>query len=607
MRVAALLVLMTVSGCMCAELPSARFRCEPDGGCGQEGFVCFADNFCRMPIASDGGSDAGPSDAGMNDAGFDAGEVDSGIDAGELDAGDDAGFDAGDMDSGVDAGDLDAGMDAGTDAGTDAGADAGMDAGMDAGVDAGCMPSGSIDEPDSLGLDEDCDGFDGDLTRAVFVDQTGGNDGNAGTRASPLQTFAAALASGKTQIYLSTGTFASANVTTAVAVFGGYTPSGAWPRTSTHSVLNGSLTAQPADAGRVVFDRLDVNGDAGVAAGEASVALRLISAAASSQLRDLHLTASVGANGSAGAPAPASANGNQGTDGVAGDLGAQAGVGGAGANCGDAGSSSVGFDGGSGATVLPGDGVNGDDLASGGAGGLAVVCDGGTCTANAGVVGGPGANGMMSTVRPADPPSTFLGSVVANQWRGATLVTWTPAQPGHPGGGGGGGGGIIDLAMALAARGGGAGGGGSGGCGARSGGAGGPGGASIALLLINSSPTLRNVVLTTTQGGRGGDGAAAGTPGMGGVGGLGGAGETAPLGTAGAGATGGLGGTGGPGRQGPGGWGGPIIGVFCSGTSAPSIDGTTTWQMGTPGVAGNGDPNGLAGGMPATGLSSGCP
>lgn len=585
-------VLMTLAGCQCAQLPSnARFKCDSNGGCGgQEGFVCFPDNFCRLPIGSDGGRDAG------FDAGFDAGEQDSGIDAGEEDAGFDAGFDAGDMDSGVDAG-----FDAGD-------MDSGVDAGTDAGTDAGCTPTGAIDEPDQNQLDVDCDGFDGDLTRAVFVDQAGGMDSNPGTRAMPKQTFAGALATGKEQIYLATGTFASSDVSEAVAVFGGYTPSGNWPRTATRTILNGSITAQPSDAGRVVFDRLEVNGDAGVMPGEAAIALRLINTASSSSLNDLHLTAGAGANGSAGAAAPGVASGNPGTPGVAGDTGSLAGIGGAAANCGDAGTSPIGFDGGIGAISLPGFGDDGDDVMFGGPGGSEVVCDGGTCTANNGATALDGPDGMMSNARPADPAATFLGSVVANQWRGAQLQSWAPAQPGRPGGGGGGGGGIVDLALALAARGGGGGGGGSGGCGGRSGGAGGPGGASIALLLINSSPTLRAVTLTTTQGGRGGDGGNGALGGVGGAGGAPGNGETIALGTAGNGGMGGRGGRGGPGRQGPGGWGGPLIGVFCSGSSAPTIDGTTMWSaMGTPGVAGAGDPVGRGGGTPASGLSSGCP
>jgi hypothetical protein len=78
-------------------------------------------------------------------------------------------------------------------------------------------------------------------------------------------------------------------------------------------------------------------------------------------------------------------------------------------------------------------------------------------------------------------------------------------------------------------------------------------------------------------------------------------------GAAGAGGRGAAGGAGGPGRQGPGGWGGPVVGLFCGGTSAPVLDATTTWTPGAPGIAGTGDPNGVAGGQPSSGFSANCP
>ncbi|MFT3712501.1 MAG: hypothetical protein QM817_33050 [Archangium sp.] len=588
----ALFFAFAVSGCMCAQLPNATFKCEPDHTCAQPGFECGNDNRCH-PIGSinnDGGSTDAGVDAGTPDAGTpDAGDVDSGVDAGDTDAG----VDAGDMDSGVDAGDVDAGD---------------TDAGFDAGTDAGCTPTGAIDEPDMLGADVDCDGFDGDLLRAVFVDPVGGNDGNAGTRAMPKQTIAAALATGKTQLYLATGTYTAVDVSEAVAVFGGYTPSGAWPRTSTRSVVTGSFTAQPSDAGRVVFERLEVNGDDGMGAGQAAVALRLINTASTSVLSDLRIVAGTGALGSPGAAAAASPTGNPGSAGVAGDTGSNGGSGGNSANCGDAGLSPHGFDGGAGATTTPGTGNGGHGGAVAGFGGSPAVCDGGACVPGPGDPALDGTDGMMSAARPAEPAPTFLGSVIANQWTGAQLGTWAPASHGNPGGGGGGGAAVLDIAMAIAARGGGGGAGGSGGCGGRSGGAGGPGGASIGVLLIDSSPTFRNVTLVTTAGGRGGDGATGAMGGTGGAPGTAGAGETVPLGTGGSGGLGGRGGRGGAGRQGPGGWGGPLIGVFCSGTSAPTLDGTTTWPtMGMGGMGGNGDPNGRAGGTPVSGLSTGCP
>jgi hypothetical protein len=124
---------------------------------------------------------------------------------------------------------------------------------------------------------------------------------------------------------------------------------------------------------------------------------------------------------------------------------------------------------------------------------------------------------------------------------------------------------------------------------------------------VNSSPTLVNVQLVTTLGGRGGNGGQGGAGGPGGAGGAGSLGATIAEGTAGAGAGGSRGGDGAAGRRGPGGWGGPVVGLFCAGTAAPVTDASTTWMAGTPGVGGDGDPTGQTGASPASGFSVGCP
>jgi hypothetical protein len=485
--------------------------------------------------------------------------------------------------------------------------DAGVDAGMDAGIDAGCVPTGAVDLPDPLGLDVDCDGFDGDLSRAVFVDPLGGNDGNAGTRTAPLQSLLAATSTGREQVYLATGTL-TGNLTlpNAVSLFGGYDAS-SWARTTTKTVINGALIAQPGDGGVVRFERLDVRAGQPSTASAASVALTLRGVGAGSAISECRLQGGQGADGLPGANAPVVANGRPGHAGLAG-VDADGGVGGEPVDCGDAGFTLAGFPGGAGATTNSGLGADGLDVLLGGLGGGATYCDGGPCVGHDGGAGTDALAGTASMTRPADPPATAgLGTVSGGQWTGVTLSTWTPALPGEPGGGGGGGGGLLDLLDVLLGRGGGGGGGGSGGCGARSGGAGRPGGASIALLLIDASPTLRDVQLVTTQGGDGGNGGTAGMPGSGGPGGTGGAGQIITTEVAGSGGRGGQGGAGGPGRQGPGGWGGPVIGLFCSGTSAPVTDATTTWSAGSPGLAGSGDPNGRAGGQPSSGYSVGCP
>ncbi|MDP3153267.1 MAG: hypothetical protein Q8N23_11385 [Archangium sp.] len=577
-----LVVVLVLAGCNLAQLPEAVFRCEVDGRCAQPGYVCGGDRVCRPP------RDAGAAD----DAGVDAGEEDAGFDAGEIDAGpEDGGFDAGPEDAGFDAGPEDAGVDAGPE---------------DAGFDAGCMPTAGIDEPDLTGLDTDCDGFDGDLTRAVFVDQSSGLDTNAGTQAAPVQTLSYAATLGKEQIILSTDPqTGDVTLAEAVGVYGGYTAGGAWARTSTKSLLNGRLIANPSDAGRVVLERLEVQAPAETVPGTASVAVTLRNVANTSRITSCRFAGGAGANGADGMAAASVNNGNTGGAGFTGALGGDGGVGASGASCGDAGTSPAGFAGGG--SLGTGVGLAGLDATQGGSGSAATIVDGGAFDGIDGGAAVAGLAGASSNTRPADPPAGSLGSIVSAQWEGVSLGTWTPAQSGLPGGGGGAGGGLIDLGSVLLARGGGAGGGGSGGCGARSGTAGQTGGASIALVLVDSSPTLNDVQLISTMAGRGGNGGTAGSPGTGGPGGAGSVGQTIATGVAGSGHRGAAGGAGGAGRQGPGGWGGPVVGLFCGGTSAPVTDASTTWSAGTPGLAGNGDPNGQAGGQPSSGYGANCP
>jgi len=585
MRALLVVGLMSFTGCTLATLPEAVFQCEANGSCSQPGFTCV-EGLCRAA------TDAGTVDAGTpNDAGN---EPDASV---EMDAGQDAGVE---VDAGFDAGiEVDAGMDAGMVV------DAGFDAGMT--MDAGCVPTGAIDEPDQAGLDVDCDGFDGDLSRAVFVDAVNGADTNAGTQLAPKKTLGAAAATSKVQLYLSTGTLTgTVTFTTAVAVFGGYDATN-WSRTTTKTVVNGALIAQPASNGRVVFEQLNVTAPQPSTPGAASVALTIQGAGTGSRVTSCRLAGGPGAPGDDGLAAPTVLGGQKGKAGGAGAVAADGGLGGVGVNCGDAGFTLDGFAGGGGAIALPGNGGRGADLTVGGAGGTAMQCTAGPCTGNDGVDGLSGADGTFSSVRPADP-SSGLGSISGGQWVGPALGTWTPAEHGKPGGGGGGGGALLDISNVFTVRAGGGGGGGSGGCGGRSGTAGNAGGASMGLVLIDSSPTLHDVQLVSGAGGNGGVGGAAGAGGAGGLAIGGGAGENdGILGTAGRGGAGLIGGRGGPGRQGPGGWGGPVIGLFCSGTSAPVRDATTTWTAGAPGTGGAGDPVGVAGSQPTSGYAVGCP
>ena len=57
-------------------------------------------------------------------------------------------------------------------------------------TDASVNPAG-VDSPDATSSDTNCDGLDGDISRAIFVDSAGGSDSFAGTPRAPMQTIGA--------------------------------------------------------------------------------------------------------------------------------------------------------------------------------------------------------------------------------------------------------------------------------------------------------------------------------------------------------------------------------------------------------------------------------
>ena len=66
--------VLVLLGC---PLPSnVLYRCESNGSCAQEGYVCGSDNFCRPP--SDGGEPCVPRDVAAICAAVDCGFVDDG-------------------------------------------------------------------------------------------------------------------------------------------------------------------------------------------------------------------------------------------------------------------------------------------------------------------------------------------------------------------------------------------------------------------------------------------------------------------------------------------------------------------------------------------------
>ncbi|MEZ4253236.1 MAG: hypothetical protein R3B99_33930 [Polyangiales bacterium] len=210
-----------------------------------------------------------------------------------------------------------------------------------------------------------------------------------------------------------------------------------------------------------------------------------------------------------------------------------------------------------------------------------------------------------------------FGRFEMGRWIAATASSGTNGSAGAGGGGGGAGGGAVmeyldgvcEFADGL---GGGGGGGGAGGCGGRFGSPGTSGGPSVAVAMrgvrTGSTPTLRDVILVASDGGRGGDGGAGGDGGRGGVGALGGelpreARSTPSLAGPFPGGRGGRGGDGGAGGGGGGGCGGASVGVWLSESSVDgaSFRATNTFRLGAAGLAGQGGAGGAPGGAGSAG------
>ena len=335
----------------------------------------------------------------------------------------------------------------------------------------GCVVQAAPDLPDDTFTDTNCDGIDGDVTRAIFV-ATSGADTNPGTMATPVATITAAIAmaqtTGKREVYISAGVY-QGRVTLAngISLYGGYAQTNGWQRSSS-SVATISSTSEIG--GRVVavdgvdittattVDRLKIQAGDALSPGGSSYAMYCARCTALT-LKNSTLAAGRGAAGTRGPDGMPGANGTHATAGGAGMC--------------DAAGPGAGGPGG----VLMCDGVD----VSGGRGGA-----GGPMGANSGVVGivgkngggtpgsgGPGGDpgvmggrGIAGAAASAGMPGAggMLGMIMSGFWVGAGGANGVAGGHGRGGGGGGGGGG-QGCTFCVGGSGNGGGGGGSGGCG----------------------------------------------------------------------------------------------------------------------------------------------
>ena len=454
-----------------------------------------------------------------------------------------------------------------------------------------CPFISAADPPD--GVDQNCDGIDGEPDNAIFVSVLG-SDAAPGTFAAPVRTVATgitrAIGAGKGHVYVTGGDFAGgALLADGVQVFCGFdpafsarapeknesvllavTPGPGVPATVT-GLFSGGETAATGLSGCTVLGP-EVSGP-----GEASVAVYLRNAGAF-----LHLDESVIVAGSGG-DGPTGKEGTHGEDGVAGGPGAAAkdvsglcvaalwqggGAGGKG-TCGGANVS--GGDGGksvcpdfddfgsasdcpvyedsqSTAPVEPGKPGTGSGAGGGGVPGAdalqSVLFDGKTCewdTFNCGYchVGLGGTDGKDGGAGKAGPhgaagtgAASATGAIAGGIWKGTPGGAGGSGQPGAGGGGGGAAGGVEQYGCESVLGGNDVGGSGAGGGSGGCGGLGGAGGGAgggAFGVLLTWSAPPAGAPLIEDNRVVTGVGGAGGAGGAGGVGGTGGYGGSGGL------------------------------------------------------------------------------
>lgn len=193
------------------------------------------------------------------------------------------------------------------------------DAGTKPIADAGsrCNPS-AVDDPDDDFTDSNCDGIDGDKTKAVFVAPTG-SDTADGSMATPVATLGhgieLAIANNK-DVYVCKGDYTQAPIqlnSKGVRVYGGYDCTAQWARNSqsqAHFVSTSSTALSIKNVSdAVVFDRVDIASKSGTSSGESSMAV-FVSNSQNVTLRRGTFEAGNGANGAQPSALPDAVNSN---------------------------------------------------------------------------------------------------------------------------------------------------------------------------------------------------------------------------------------------------------------------------------------------------------
>lgn len=496
-----------------------------------------------------------------------------------------------------------------------------------------CTPTTTIggDRPEDLSdpnydperADSNCDGIDGDVNKALFVDVYTGNDNFDGSIQAPLKTMGEAfsrlrnVSSSIDQIYVSRGEYnESIELVKNVGIYGGFDAARGWQRSAGYEVIikggerssrteNNTVAVYGKDLTKPQLTQADYQGtviqnvtiQANNASGTTTDGLTGATSygiwcdnCGSLRVLGTIVKAGAGTNGKQGTQAGKqdyeSANGLpsscKGSPGDRSDHGSKpGGPGGIGFYCPIANVTTYGGGAGGGSEQKT-DGHNGNSgLApsgrTGGAGGAAGIYSSGNGTAGQTLSPVPGDHGAAGIATGALTSTNF--------WKGNAGKQGAAGQVGY--GGGGGGGGAGGSVKTGSRRGGGSGGGGgAGGCPGTGGDGGAAGGASIGIALLNSDGAItQNTRIHTSTPGTGGAGRKGGNEGVSCAGGNGKEGYK----NGGNGGNGGSGQKGGAGGAGGGGAGGASIGVLLHNTNTTPSSMTYELQVGGIGGASEGN------------------
>ncbi len=493
-----------------------------------------------------------------------------------------------------------------------------------------CTVVSDTDIPDSAGIDENCDGVDGDIVRGVFVSVDGNDTGN-GSPLNPVRTFERAQQlvdgdSNKDSIYMTSGIY-PVNETITLEdgqnVYGSFTYDFAG-QSFQKTVISSSEQTTAMEIANLsaplTVASVAIETDNATTFGSYRAALIVSNAGDYLTLRDVHVIAGFGGPGASGVSGFAGMVGSPGSP-ASNDTGGDGGSFGGG-DAGDGGSGGMnayyyddyeysGFSGTKGAdsplgTCRGGRGgffgkhvFDAYGLPVSGLGGYQYGIDYSNCAYRGSLVPGDGLVGGNAYLTSGGANTPCVAATGANGSDGDGLgmltgLNWAAdvgglGEAGEMGaGGGGGGGGAGDLCLYGGSytgdpgrAGGGGGGGGTGGQGGK-GGQG--GGASIGIIIKDSTLNFEDVIIETLGGGIGGQ---SGFGGIGGMGGRGGPGSIKQVGAGysmGSGGDGGDGGQGGDGGCGGSGGGGPSVGVWGAGNGV--VTGSVDYDLGPGGAHG---------------------